>query len=84
MEDRCVLAVVVEFRGIAAAILSRVEPPADELFEDCCFVGDLLGDYGLQHLPQLSIFLIDGSTHPESLHSSSPWSWTARIDTLPL
>lgn len=44
MEGRCVLAAVVGFRGIAAGTVSRAVTPADELFEDSCFVGDLLGD----------------------------------------
>lgn len=44
IEGRCALAPVVRFRGIAAGVISRVVPPADELFDDSCFVGDLLGD----------------------------------------
>lgn len=44
MDGRCVLVAVGGFRGIAAEMVSRGVPPADELFEDSCFVGDLLGD----------------------------------------
>ena len=44
MDGRCALAAAVGFRDIAAETVSRVVPPADELFEDSSFVGDLLGD----------------------------------------
>lgn len=44
MDGRCVRVAVVGFRGNAADIVSRVVLPADGLFEDNCFVGDLLGD----------------------------------------